>query len=171
MPEALKTALEGYREAFREMGVVSLSRPRLEADDVIATLACKVTGASAAATILSTDKIFLALLPRGVRVRDHFKGADFDAQHVIDKFGVRPDQLVDFLALAGDRGNGIHGVPASARRARASSCPDSRHWRRRCRRRMTWRASSVSACASARRRHASAASWSVFAPISRLGRI
>jgi len=111
MPEALRSALEGYREAFREMGVVSLSRPRLEADDVIATLACKVTGTGAAATILSTDKIFLTLLPRGVRVRDHFKGADFDAQHVIEKFGVRPDQLVDFLALAGDRGNGIYGVP------------------------------------------------------------
>ena len=111
MPDALESALEGYREAFREMGVVSLSRPRLEADDVIATLACKVIAAGASATILSTDKIFLGLLPRGVRVRDHFKGADCDAQNVIEKFGIRPDQLVDFLALAGDRGNGIHGVP------------------------------------------------------------
>jgi protein Xni len=111
MPDALESALEGYRAAFREMGVVSLTRPRLEADDVIATLACKITAAGASATILSTDKIFLGLLPRGVRVRDHFKGADFDAQNVVAKFGILPEQLVDFLALAGDRGNGINGVP------------------------------------------------------------
>lgn len=111
MPEALESALEGYREAFREIGVASLIRPRLEADDVIATISCKAIAAGASATILSTDKIFLAMLPRGVRVRDHFKGADFYAQDVVKKFGVRPEQLVDFLALAGDRGNGINGVP------------------------------------------------------------
>ena len=111
MPDALESALEGYREAFREIGVASLIRPRLEADDVIATISCKAIAAGASATILSTDKIFLAMLPQGVRVRDHFKGADFYAQDVVKKFGVRPEQLIDFLALAGDRGNGINGVP------------------------------------------------------------
>jgi protein Xni len=111
MPEALESALEEYREAFREIGVASLIQPRLEADDVIATISCKAVAAGVSATILSTDKIFLALLPLGVRVRDHFKGTDFKPQDVVEKFGVRPEQLVDFLALAGDRGNGIHGVP------------------------------------------------------------
>lgn len=111
MPEALGAALEGYRVAFGEIGVPSLTRPRFEADDVIATIACKAVAAGASVTILSTDKIFLGLLPRGVRVRDHFKGTDFHAQDVVAKFGVRPEQLVDFLALAGDRGNGINGVP------------------------------------------------------------
>jgi len=111
MPDALESALEGYRKAFREIGVASLIWPRLEADDVIATISCKAVAAGASATILSTDKIFLGLLPQGVRVRDHFKGADFYTQDVVEKFGVRPEQLVDFLALAGDRGNGINGVP------------------------------------------------------------
>ena len=41
MPEALESALEGYREAFLEIGVASLIWPRLEADDVIATISCK----------------------------------------------------------------------------------------------------------------------------------
>lgn len=111
MPEALASALEGYRDAFREIGVASLLWPGLEADDVIATIACKALAAGASVTILSTDKIFLKLLPQGVRVRDHFKGADFSVQDVVEKFGVRPEQLVDFLALAGDRSNGIGGVP------------------------------------------------------------
>ncbi|MCP4201676.1 MAG: flap endonuclease Xni [bacterium] len=111
MPDALGAALEGYREAFRELGVASLCRPRLEADDVIATIACKAVAAGASAIILSTDKTFLGLLPHGVQVRDHFRGADLDVRDVIEKFGVRPEQLGDFLALAGDRGNNINGVP------------------------------------------------------------
>ncbi len=110
MPEALHAALDRYRETFSELGVESVSIPELEADDVIATVACKAAAAGIRVTILSTDKIFMQLLPLGVRVRDHFRGADLDAAYVAEKFGVRPDQLVDLLALAGDHGNGIPGV-------------------------------------------------------------
>jgi len=111
MPEALAAALESYRLAFAEIGVASLSKPRLEADDVIATIACKAAEAGASAIILSTDKIFLGLLANGIHVRDHFRSVDSDAQDVIAKFGVRPEQLADYLALSGDRGNNLHGVP------------------------------------------------------------
>ncbi|MDH3746034.1 MAG: flap endonuclease Xni [Acidobacteriota bacterium] len=111
MPEALGSALEGFRLAFRDIGVASLSIPTFEADDVIATAAYKATSAGASAVILSTDKSFLQLLPAGVRVRDHFRRIDFDSDHVEKRFGVRPEQFADFLALAGDRGNGILGVP------------------------------------------------------------
>jgi 5'-3' exonuclease len=111
MPEALATTLESYRLAFGEIGVASLSKPQLEADDVIATIACKAAAGGAAATILSTDKIFLELLPLGIKVRDHFRSAELDAEYVRAKFGVRPQQLADFLAFAGDRGNNINGVP------------------------------------------------------------
>ncbi len=111
MPEALREALDSYRQAFREIGVVSHSVPGIEADDVIATMAVKAAAAGAAAIVLSTDKIFGELLAAGVRVRDHFRGRDTDAAAVVEKFGVRPDQLADYLALAGDRGNNIPGVP------------------------------------------------------------
>jgi protein Xni len=111
MPEALREALDGYREAFREIGVTSLGFPALEADDVVATIAVKAAAAGAAVIVLSTDKIFGELLASGVRVRDHFRGRDTDATQVMKKFGVEPEQLADFLALAGDRGNNIAGVP------------------------------------------------------------
>ena len=110
MPEALRQALGGFREAFRDLGVASLELPGLEADDVIATIAVKAAAAGAAVIVLSTDKIFAELLPAGVRVRDHFRNRETDAAGVMKKFGVGPDQLADFLALAGDRGNNIPGV-------------------------------------------------------------
>ena len=111
MPEPLRQALEGYRAAFREIGVASLSFPRLEADDVIATIAVKAAGAGAMVVVLSTDKIFGELLPAGVRLWDHFRGRETDRAAVEKKFGVPPERLADLLALAGDRGNNIPGVP------------------------------------------------------------
>jgi 5'-3' exonuclease len=110
MPAPLAETLDSYRLTFGDMGVASLVKPQLEADDVVATIATKAAN-SASVTILSTDKIFLSLLPIGVRVRDHFKGEYLDAGYVQKRFGVRPEQLTDFLALAGDRGNNINGVP------------------------------------------------------------
>jgi protein Xni len=111
MPVPLANALDDFERAFLEMGVESISFPGIEADDVVGTIACKARGAGAEVTVLSTDKLFLTLLPAGVRVRDHFHGRDFAPADVVDKFGVGPEQLEDFLALAGDRGNGIPGVP------------------------------------------------------------
>ncbi len=111
MPEALHSGLEGFREAFLEQGAGSLSLPGLEADDVIATLAAKVAERNGRVVILSTDKMFLQLLCNRIMVRDHFGQRDLDASYVKEKFGVRPDQFVDFLALAGDSTNNIKGVP------------------------------------------------------------
>jgi 5'-3' exonuclease len=122
IPEPLGIALDRYREAFAELGVESLSIPHLEADDVIATLASKASAAGAAVIILSTDKIFLQLLPRGVLVRDHFRSTDLDQEYVVEKFGVQPSRLTDLLALAGDHGNGIPGVPGVGPKTAASVC-------------------------------------------------
>jgi len=111
MPEALKVALPEYREAFADLGVASFERPKVEADDVIGTLAMKVAGAAGQAVILSTDKIFLQLLSDQIFVRDHFKPAYLDRAYVVNRFGVEPEQFVDFLALTGDSTNSIRGVP------------------------------------------------------------
>ena len=111
MPEALRTALPGYREAIATLGVTSFDLAGNEADDVVATLAVKLAEAGGVAVILSTDKIFLQLLSDSIAVRDHFARRDFDRAFVVERFGVEPEHLLDLLALAGDSTGGISGVP------------------------------------------------------------
>lgn len=110
MPRALREALPAYRESFAALGVRSLEMPENEADDLIATLAAKASAAGGYAIILSTDRIFLQLLGERVVVRHHFEQRDLDLAWMIDRFGVEPGRLVDFLALTGDSANGIAGV-------------------------------------------------------------
>lgn len=110
MPEALRDALPDYREAFSRLGVASFELEGVEADDVLATLAVKMSTAGGHAVILSTDKVFLQLLSDSVTVRDHFAKSDLDRGEVLRRFGVEPEQLLDFLALTGDSSSGIPGV-------------------------------------------------------------
>lgn len=112
MPEALQSSLKTFEEAFLELGVPSLTFPTLEADDVIATLASKVALRKSTAIILSTDKMYLQLLSNQIKIRDHFNKRDMDHAYVMEKFGVKPEQFVDFLSLSGDSTNNIPGVPS-----------------------------------------------------------
>jgi len=111
MPDELKNSLDEFKSAFLEMGIISLTFPNIEADDIIATLAHKTSQKSGHAIILSTDKSFLQLLSENISVRDHFNKKDLDRRHVKDKFSVKPEQLIDLFALAGDTTNHIPGIP------------------------------------------------------------
>jgi len=112
MPEALGAMLPKFEQAFRDIGIASVQRAAMEADDIIATLARKVADRQGRVTILSTDKIFIQLLSNHIAVRDHFKKRDVTADYVKTRFHVRPDQFTDLLALAGDSTNNIRGVPS-----------------------------------------------------------
>ncbi len=111
MPEALNAQMNRFRDTFLEIGVPSVYFSNLEADDIIATLACKVASRSGNAVILSTDRMFLQLVSDLIVVRDHFQRLDMDQAYVKEKLHVQPDQVVDFLALTGYTTNNITGVP------------------------------------------------------------
>jgi len=112
MPNALKTALPLFENAFHECGVMSLTLGNYEADDVIATLAVKASRRpGVSVTVLSTDKSFIQLMPSGVRIRDHFRHRERIVDDVIERYGVSPEQFIDYLAIAGDPVNNIGGVP------------------------------------------------------------
>jgi protein Xni len=111
MPEELRAGLDRYREAFSNLGVSSVSKPGIEADDVVATLATGVAAHGGRAVILSTDTAFCQLISSRVVVRDHFQKRALDRVYVRDKFGVGPEHLVDLWALAGSPTTHIPGIP------------------------------------------------------------
>lgn len=111
MPESLRSALPSYRDAFSELGVSSVSKPRFEADDVVATLATKVADSGGTAIILSTDKVYCQLASERILLRDHFQKLDMDRGYAQKKFGVPPEQLAELWALAGSATTHIPGVP------------------------------------------------------------
>ena len=111
MPEDLQKNLVRFKESFLAAGVKSVELEAIEADDIIASLAQRIAMHKGDVIILSTDKIFLQLLSRHIRVRDHFNKTFLDGEYVLKKFGVQPEQFVDLLSLAGDSTNTIPGVP------------------------------------------------------------
>ena len=111
MPDALHENLKLFETEFLTMGIPSLMVPAAEADDVIATLACKTAENDGRVIILSTDKAYCQLLYEHIILRDHFNKKSLDSAAVVEKFGVQPGQFVDFLALTGNSTNNIHGVP------------------------------------------------------------
>ena len=112
MPSDLAEQVPLVREACEALGVPVLTFERFEADDVIGTLATQAHAAGFDVAIVTGDKDFFQLVTDGIRVfnpRD--EGTWYDAAGVIEKFGVRPDQVVDVLALMGDSVDNIRGVP------------------------------------------------------------
>jgi len=112
MPGDLAEQVPLVREACEAFGVPVLTSERFEADDVIGTLALAAHKAGFDVAIVTGDKDFFQLVTDGIRVynpRD--EGTWYDAAGVLEKFGVRPDQVVDVLALMGDSIDNIKGVP------------------------------------------------------------
>jgi DNA polymerase-1 len=112
MPPDLAEQIPWVHEACEAMGVPIITSRRYEADDVIGTLATKAAGAGFEVAIVTGDKDFFQLVHDGIKVynpRDD--GTWYDAAAVHEKFGVRPEQVVDVLALMGDSIDNIKGVP------------------------------------------------------------
>jgi len=110
MPAGLRAALPRVEQVILELGLRSITIAGFEADDVIASMAVAIADRGGAARILSTDKKFCQLLRDGIQVFDHFAGHPLDTHYVLDKFGVRPEQLADCFSLTGDASLNIAGV-------------------------------------------------------------
>ena len=109
-PPALLAAIPRFDEAFLGVGVRSVCVEGYESDDVIATMALAISRADGQVIILSTDKNFLQLLDDHISVFDHFHDLACTRAWVLEKYGVRHDQLVDYWALTGDATTNIKGV-------------------------------------------------------------
>ncbi len=111
MPEDLRPQMPLTREATRAFNIACLEQEGFEADDIIATLACKARDAGGRCTIVSSDKDLMQLVGGGVEMFDAMKNTRIDSDGVIEKFGVGPERVVDVQALAGDSVDNVPGAP------------------------------------------------------------
>ena len=109
-PPELKQQFERCREVTRAMGLPEFAESRFEADDIIGTLVTSMREQGMPSTILSRDKDLVQLLDPGDSLWDFTGGKRLRYKDVPGKYGVRPEQMIDFLALAGDSVDNIPGV-------------------------------------------------------------
>ena len=110
MPDDLRPQAEALPDLVRLMGWPVLVIPQVEADDVIGTLA-KMAGEAGWNVVVSTgDKDMAQLVNERVTLVNTMSGETLDIEGVKEKFGVRPDQIRDYLALMGDKVDNVPGV-------------------------------------------------------------
>jgi len=111
MDPALAAQVGEMKDLAGRMGLAQATAPRHEADDMIAAYVADARARGDRVSILSRDKDLLQLVQPGVMQYDAISEKWYRSADVEEKFGVRPDQIGDFLALAGDKSDGIPGVP------------------------------------------------------------
>ncbi|MEJ2694493.1 MAG: DNA polymerase I [Candidatus Thiodiazotropha sp.] len=111
MPEELRVQIEPLHDLIRAMGLPLVMVEGVEADDVIGTLARQATEQGRETLISTGDKDMAQLVNEHVSLVNTMTETFTDRQGVEQKFGVKPDQIVDYLALVGDSADNIPGVP------------------------------------------------------------
>ena len=111
-PPELLLQFHYCREFIDALGIVELGSQMYEADDIIGTLVVRARNNGQASVILTGDKDLAQLLEAEDDVLwDYAKNRRLDCKGVEQRFGVRPEQIADLLAIAGDQADNIPGVP------------------------------------------------------------
>ncbi len=111
MPDDLRVQIEPLHQIIRAQGFPLVSIEGVEADDVIGTMSCQATEQGYQVLISTGDKDMAQLVNENVRLINTMNNHFMDEVAVVDKFQVRADQIVDYLALMGDSSDNIPGVP------------------------------------------------------------
>ena len=110
-PEDLALQMEYFQPVCELLGFYCLKKPGVEADDMIATLVERYKGEFGHVQVISGDKDLTQLVTDNVLVIDPMRDRTYDRDYVKKKFGVFPEQIRDYLAIAGDSSDNIPGVP------------------------------------------------------------
>ena len=110
-PDDLAPQFEYIRKSVKAFNLPSIELLNYEADDLIATYTKQITNAGAKVTIISSDKDLMQLVSDEVRLYDPMKNKVIGEKEVLEKFGVKPKQVIDVQSLAGDSSDNIPGVP------------------------------------------------------------
>ena len=110
-PEDLIPQFDYIRKSVKAFNLPSIELVNYEADDLIATYAKKIIKMGARVTVISSDKDLMQLVSDDIRLYDPMKSKVLGEKEVIEKFGVKPNQVIDVQSLAGDSSDNIPGVP------------------------------------------------------------
>ena len=110
MPEDLRPQIPLTREATRAFNIACLEQEGFEADDIIATLACRARDAGGRVTIISSDKDLMQLVGGGAEMLDAMKNKRIGVEGV-EEIRRGPERVVDVQALAGDSVDNVPGAP------------------------------------------------------------
>ena len=111
MPEDLREQIEPLHKIIEAMGLPLLCVSGVEADDVIGTLARQATEQKLEVVISTGDKDIAQLVNEHITLINTMTNQKMDRAGVIAKFGLPPEQIIDYLALVGDTSDGIPGIP------------------------------------------------------------
>ena len=110
-PDDLAPQFKYIRKSVEAFNLPSIELLNYEADDLIATYAKQITNAGAKVTIISSDKDLMQLVSDKIRLFDPMKSKVIGEKEVLEKFGVKPNQVIDVQSLAGDPSDNVPGVP------------------------------------------------------------
>ncbi len=111
MPDDLRVQIEPLHQIIRAMGLPLIIESGIEADDVMGVLAKQAEQQGYEIIISTGDKDMAQMVNEHIILENTMSNTRMDIQGVIDKFGVKPDQIIDYLALVGDSVDNIPGVP------------------------------------------------------------
>ena len=112
MPDELRDQIAPLHKLVGALGFPILIESGVEADDVIGTLARRAAAAEQSVVISTGDKDMAQLVDEHVTLINTMNNSTMDADGVVEKFGVKPEQIIDYLALVGDKSDNIPGVPS-----------------------------------------------------------
>jgi len=111
MPDDLRLQIEPIHNIIRAMGMPMLVIEGVEADDVIGTLALQATAAEQPVVISTGDKDIAQMVNEHIVMENTMTKTVMDREGVLEKFGIPPELIIDYLALLGDKSDNIPGVP------------------------------------------------------------
>ncbi len=114
-PDDLKVGIPLIKEMVDCFNIPNIEKDGFEADDIIGTIATEASGEDVDVFMVTPDKDFMQIVSENVKLYkplNHTKGFDIvDIDGVIDYFGVKPDKVIDVLALIGDTSDNVPGMP------------------------------------------------------------
>ena len=110
-PDDLIPQFDYIRKSVLAFNLPSIEQLNYEADDLIATYVDQINKIGAKATIVSSDKDLLQLHGKNIRIFDPMKNKFLGLEDIKQKFGVKPEQIIDVQSLAGDTSDNVPGVP------------------------------------------------------------